>query len=170
MRHADTKIGVSLAFVAATGTMLYNLVKSLQDWGWLLGGAAIICALALFVAAVAGFMALFPRTKPHKPMQVSTGVETVDAGKEETASADENAVNLLFYGDIARNYRNDRPTFVDVFRTLASDKGCLTDQIAHQIHANAHIATTKFWWTNWVIRAEAVAIGALAVVALLTGK
>lgn len=170
VRHADTKVGVTLAFVGATGTMLYNLVKSLQDWGWLLGGAAIICTIALFVATAAGFMALFPRTTPHTPQRNFTGTKEAGAPEDENSPADEEAVNLLFYGDIAHKYSDNRPTFVDVFRILTNDKNRMTGHIAHQIHVNAHIATTKFRWTNRAIKAEVAAVGALALVAFLVGK
>lgn len=171
VRHADTKIGVTLAFVGATGAMLYNLVKNLQDWGWFLGGAAILCGIALFVAAAFGFMALFPRTTPHSPRQEPrTATESEETGEDTNTSADEEAVNLLFYGDIARRYGNDRPTFLEVFSALTSNEERLTAHIAHQIHANAHIATTKFHWVNLAIKAEVVAVGALAIVAFIIGK
>lgn len=170
VRHADTKVGVTLAFVGATGTILYNLVKNLQDWGWLLGGVAITCAIALFAAAAAGFMALFPRTTPHIPKRNSTETKEAGAPKDENSPVDEEAVNLLFYGDIVHKYGDTRPTFVDVFRTLTNDKDRLTGHIAHQIHVNAHIATTKFRWTNRAIKAEVFAVGALAFVAFLVGK
>ena len=134
VRHADTKVGVTLAFVGATGTILYNLVKNLSDWGWLLGGTAAICGFAIFFATGAALMALFPRTTPHNPSQDSTSVkdEASSVDVEAGAPADKEAVNLLFYGDIARTYRGKRPTFVDVFRTLTSDKDLLTGHIAHQ--------------------------------------
>lgn len=169
VRHADTKVGVTLAFVGATGTMLYNLVKNLNDWGWLLGGAAIICAIALFVAAAAGFMALFPRTTPHTPKRRFNGSNEAGAPEDENSPSDEETVNLLFYGDIVHKYGDTRPTFVDVFRALTNDKDRLTGHIAHQIHVNAHIATTKFRWTNRAIKAEGLAVGALAFVAFLVG-
>ncbi|WP_143709992.1 Pycsar system effector family protein [Kocuria flava] len=158
---------MTLAFVGATGTMLYSLVKNLQDWGWFLGVAAVVCGIALFIAAAFGFMALFPRTTPHSLRQEP---RTATESEDTSTSADEEAVNLLFYGDITRRYANDRPTFLEVFSALTSNEECLTAHIAHQIHANAHIATTKFHWVNLAIKTEAVAVGALAIVAFIVGK
>jgi hypothetical protein len=152
VRHADTKTGVTLAFVGATTTVLFNLVKDEDHWTCLLVGAVAVCAAALFVSVVCAWLALFPRVKGRP----STGDEP-----------DEDAVNLLFFGHVSSHYSKDRPTYLQVLSTLTTDPARLTRQVAAQIHENSHIATTKFKYVNRAIMAEMVAVGVAVFVAVV---
>ncbi|WP_091471027.1 Pycsar system effector family protein [Paenarthrobacter nitroguajacolicus] len=152
IRHADTKTGVTLAFVAATVTALFNIAKDEGNWTCLLRATVVLCASALLAAVGFACAALFPRTKGRLP----SGEET-----------DEDAVNLLFFGDIAGHYTKDRPTYLQVLSLLTSDSTRLTRQVAAQIHENAHIATTKFKYVNRAIIAELIAVGVAAAVAVI---
>jgi hypothetical protein len=152
IRHADTKTGVTLAFVGATVAALFNIVKDEDKWTCVLTLAVGLCAFALVCSAGFACAALFPRTRGLLPN-----------GEE----ADEDAVNLLFFGDIAGHYTKDRPTYLQVLSLLTSDPTRLTRQVAAQIHENAHIATTKFKYVNRAIIAELVAFGVAAAVAVI---
>ncbi|WP_024366828.1 Pycsar system effector family protein [Arthrobacter sp. TB 26] len=152
IRHADTKTGVTLAFVGATVAALFNIVKDEDKWTCALTLAVGLCAFALVSSAGFACAALFPRTRGRLPN-----------GEE----ADEDAVNLLFFGDIAGHYTKDRPTYLQVLSLLTSDPTRLTRQVAAQIHENAHIATTKFKYVNRAIIAELAAVGVAASVAVI---
>jgi hypothetical protein len=136
VRHADTKTGVTLAFGGATAAMLLNLVKD-HTWTWKLSASASLASVALILTAFFATLALFPRVKARRDR-----------------SADEEAVNLLFFGDISRHYGKDRPSYRDVLSVLTADSTRLTGQIADQVHANARIATLKFRWVNLAIALE----------------
>lgn len=151
IRHADTKTGVTLAFIAATITVLFNLVKNEDHWTCLLVASVAICAVALLLSVIFAWLALFPRIK----VRSSTPDEP-----------DEDAVNLLFFGHVAGHYSKDRPTYLQVLSTLTTDPARLTRQIAGQIHENSHIATTKFKYVNRSIMAEVAAVGVAVFVAV----
>lgn len=153
IRHADTKTAVTLAFVATTATVLFNLVKDEHSWTALQIGATATCGVAMTVAACFACAALFPRTKRR----------TVDG-----TDPDEDAINLLFFGDVAGNFSRDRPSYLHVLSLLTSDPSRLTKQIAAQIHENSHIATEKFKHVNRAVMAEMIAFGAVAAVAAIT--
>ena len=155
IRHADAKTGITLAFVAATATALFNVAHAAEKWTCWLTGAVAGSSVALLSAVASAGLALLPRVALKKPK-----------GGEDQVSSDD-AVNLLFFGDVAKHYGSDRPTYRDVLRTLTSDPSGLTGQIADQIHANAHVATTKFRWANRAIRCELIAAVGLAASALL---
>lgn len=151
IRHADTKIGVTLAFIGATTTVLFNLVKDENSWTCLLVAAVGLCVAALLSAVVFAWLALFPRVKGRSP-----------SGDEP----DEDAVNLLFFGHVSSHYAKDRPTYLQVLSLLTSDPARLTRQVAAQIHGNSHIATTKFKYVNRSIIAELIAVGVVAFIAV----
>jgi Family of unknown function (DUF5706) len=152
VRHADTKTGVTLAFIGATSTVLFNLVKDENNWTCLLMASVAVCAAALLASAICAWLALFPRVK-GRPF---TGDEP-----------DEDAVNLLFFGHVSSHYSKDRPTYVQVLSTLTTDPARLTRQVAAQIHENSHIATTKFKYVNRAIMAEIAAVGVAVLVAVV---
>lgn len=156
IRHADTKMGVTLAFVGVTTTVLFNLVRDEVRWTCLLTAAVTLCAAALLTSAAFAWFALFPRVKGRP------------ADGDEP---DEDAVNLLFFGHVSNHYSNDRPTYQQVLLLLTSDPDRLTRQVAAQIHENSHIATTKFKYVNRAIMAElfAVSVAVFVAVAVTAG-
>jgi hypothetical protein len=156
IRHADAKTGVTLAFAGATAAVMFNLVNRDATWTCALKVAVVTTSLALAFVAVCGGVALVPRVKRERP----------SGGEDETVGRDD-AVNLLFFGDVHRKYGEDPPTYREVLGTLTSDPARLTGQVADQIHANASIATVKFQWANRAIVCELAATVAVAVTALL---
>lgn len=157
VRHADSKTGVTLAFIGATATVLFNLVNGHKDWTWALIVVTGLAVVAIIAAIICAALALLPRLQryEHKGDAAATTV-----GLDES-------VNLLFFGDVHRRYRDDRPTYSEVLSLLTSDPVGLTGQIADQIHANAHIASVKFRYANRAIVCELVAVATIAGVALL---
>lgn len=158
MCHADAKTGVALAFAGATATMLFNLINRQQVvWTHALRVASVIGVAAIVGTTLCAGFALIPRVKPKK----------VTGTKPEGAAGAEEAMNLLFFGDVHRAYADDRPTYREVLGTLTSDPERLTGQVADQIHTNANIATQKFMWADRAIRFELVAALAVGASALL---
>lgn len=149
VRYADTKTGVTLAFGGATAALLLNALKD-SNWTWKLTVSASLAGVSLILTALFAAFALFPRVRGN-----------------QDHSVDEEAVSLLFFGDIRRHYGEDRPTYRDVLTTLTADAARLTEQIADQIHANARVATIKFRWVNVAIVAEMAAIASTALTALI---
>ncbi|MDO5878283.1 DUF5706 domain-containing protein (plasmid) [Paenarthrobacter sp. R1] len=152
VRYADTKTGVTLAFIGVTSTVLFNLVKDEQQWTCRLVVAVIACVAALLLSVIFTYLALFPR------------VESRSGNSEDP---DEESVNLLFFGSVSKHYSKKQPTYREVLSTLTRDAQKLTRQIASQIHENSHIATVKFKYVNRAIMAELVAVGLVVIVAVI---
>lgn len=148
IRHSDAKAGVTLAFVGALGAMLFNLTRNTQADCEIIFPVAAGSALLLVTAAVLCGLTLSPRSVDRDAVP--------------------DAVNLLFYASISRNFKRNRVGFSDVFGTLTADERELVRHIAHQIHANAKIATTKVSLARWAIRSAFLAGLGVASTALLT--
>lgn len=156
IRHADAKTGITLAFAGVTFAALFNVAHATHKWTCLITVLALVTAGALLAAVLCAGMALLPRVAPRKTR----------GSHEESASADD-VVNLLFFGDVAKHYGTDGPTYRNVLSTLTSDVSRLTRQIADQVHANAHVATAKFQWANRAVVCELTAAVALVATAFL---
>lgn len=187
VKHAETKSATTLAASGVTGGVLYNLVKDQSNPGWWLtifGGA---CGVGVLLAGAFALLALTPRTGrisrlvrwvKGKSKAAETAEASGDPGEEadngpsvsQEVEVDADPSNLLFFGDIARDYADDTPTYIEVLAALTSDKERLTAHIARQVHANAGVAHRKFRWAERAIRALAVALAALAGVALVVGE
>jgi len=150
IKHAEAKTGASLAVAGVTGGVLYNLVKDQHDPGPALWTAAVVCGVAVLAAGTASALALMPRLRLSR--------------------TEEEPVSRLFFSHIARKYKNDSPSYVEVLRTLTCQPEEVTRQIAHQVHANAVVAQRKFFWANWAVRALVVALAAAGVVAVIVGS
>lgn len=161
VRHADTKAGVTMAFVGATAAALSSLVTKHELWTSALTVATWVAIVAMIGASWSVGLALVPRVKLKKQKKGRTAV----TGPVTT----DDAVNLLFFGDVHRRYGDDRPSYREVLALLTSDPTRLTGMVADQIHANARIATVKFRWANLAVVCELGAALAVGAVALLIG-
>lgn len=161
IKHAESKTGIALAATGASGVLLYNLVKDQSAPGPVLSVVAVLAGIAMLVAGLAGTIAVLPRL-------------TVDPGKlpafNKAVRAEQDLSSLLFFSHIARQYKGDAPTYVEVFRTLTSDDDQLTRQIAQQVHANATVAHRKHLWTNIAVLALSLDYTFLAIVAVIVGR
>jgi len=149
IRHADAKAGVTLAFTGVLATMLFNLVKDFKSRTPCFDFVVILaCALIVITGALCAWT-LTPRWKD------------TDGSKD--------AINRLFYGSISKNFKGDRPRYVDVLHTLTADPNELTRDLADQVHANAKVASSKMRWSKWAIRSAVAAGAAVALLAILIG-
>ncbi|APZ33945.1 hypothetical protein BOH66_06485 [Microbacterium aurum] len=149
IRHADAKAGVSLAFTGVLATMLFNLVRDFKSRTPAFDFVVILaCALIVITGALCAWT-LTPRWKD------------TDRSKD--------AINRLFYGSISKNFKGDRPRYVDVLHTLTANPNELTRDLADQVHANAKIASSKMRWSKWAIRSAVTAGATVALLAILIG-
>lgn len=147
IRHGDAKIGVTLAFSAGSGALLFNLFDGAKSPGSAATAFGAICAVALVASCASAIVGLIPQVRVGKNNQ-----------PEEYA-------NLIFYRHIARGWQNDIQAFVFKFGTLTMDNQELTKHLGEQIHANALVATRKFAWADRAIKALAIGLLFLALAA-----
>ena len=171
IKHADAKVGATLAGSGVVAVLLYNLVKNQTEPGGWLSTFAVSCAVATVLAGVCSALALMPRLTitpiwqrlKSRTLTMRPGVERLDEPREDP-------VNLLFFSNIAKQYKGDSPTYVLVLHALTADPNELTKQIAHQVHANATVAHRKFTWADRATKLLSAALVLLAVVALIVGS
>ncbi|MDI9909369.1 Pycsar system effector family protein [Rhodococcus sp. IEGM 1406] len=150
IRHADNKVGVTLAASAAVGVMLYNLVRALPRG---VSGctyiAPAVCGVLLVLTVVFCTFALNPRIK---------AADSVDDPRTLTTP------NHLYFGTIVTW---SREKYVAEFVELTADPEALAREIAGQVHVNAKIATEKMTATKRAVYALSSAVAALAVTAVV---
>ena len=61
IKHADAKVGATLAVSGVVAIMLYNLVKSQHEPGFWLSIFTVLCAVAVAAAGGSAALALMPR-------------------------------------------------------------------------------------------------------------
>lgn len=162
IRHADTKAAVTLAFTGVLGTMTFNLVKDFEQRTWFFDALVIVaCVLLVAAGALCGWT-LTPRFKEKKKKKSKNA--------DQVGEIEVDVVNRLFYGSIAKGFKDKRRQYSDVMRALTADPVELTRDLSDQIHTNAGIATTKNRWVKWAIRAALLAGAAVAGVAIVIGS
>lgn len=161
IKHAEAKTGIALAAAGASGVLLYNLVKDQSHPGRVLSAVAVLAGLAILSTGLAGMVAVLPRLtlNPRKLPAIRSAVST-----------EQDLNSLLYFAHIARKYKGDVPSYVEVFRTLTADDDQLTRQLAQQVHANATVAHRKYRWTNVAIVGLGLDYTFIAIVALIVGK
>lgn len=149
IRHSDAKAAVTLAFTAAMGTMLFNLVDGFTDRTLIFDAAVVVATLLILLGAAFCAWTLTPR------------ITDQEASPEQA--------NLLFFGSIAVKFKNDRGNYREELRLLTADPAALTRDLTDQIHANANIAAVKARAIQRGIRSALAAAAAVAAVAVIVG-
>jgi len=151
VKHAEAKLGVVLAATGVSGGVLFNLVKDRNHTSDALNVAAVVCGVSVFIAGACAMIGVYPRVRLRR-----------------TSAND--AVNPLFFHDVARAYKGDAPSYGAVLHTLTTSPDDLVRHLGQQIHANATVAQRKYRWANRAIRAlvlDLLALGALATIIAL---
>lgn len=149
IRHSDAKAAVTLAFTAAMGTMLFNLVDGFTDRSLIFDAAVVVATLLILLGSAFCAWTLTPR------------ITDQEASPEQA--------NLLFFGSIAVKFKNDRGNYREELRLLTADPAALTRDLTDQIHANANIAAVKARAIQRGIRSALAAAAAVAAVAVIVG-
>lgn len=151
IRHADNKVGLTLAASGAVGVMLYNLVRALPEcvswWVYITPG---VCAALLVLTVYFCTFALNPRTK---------------AGDSVDDKATLSEPNLIFFGAIDSSWTREK--YIHEIAGLTADRPKIIREVAAQIHVNAYIASKKFASTKRAVWALSLAVAALACTAFL---
>jgi hypothetical protein len=181
VKHAEAKSVATLAAAGVTGGVLYNLVRNQSHPSIWLSIVAVACGAATVASALASLAALAPqltipvRRRWRRSDAQPTAAAANQASSEQEAEAAQAAgehdpTNLLFFGDIARKYQGDAPSYADVLAALITDHRGLIEHIARQIHANSLVAHRKYTLANRAIQALRVALVFLALTAIIVGK
>jgi hypothetical protein len=149
IRHSDAKAGLTLAFTGALGAMLFNLAQDASIRSVLFNVVVVAACSLLFMTAALCAWTLTPRVNDR------------DAAPD--------SINRLFFASISRHFKGDRLRYAEVLSTLTSDPHELVKDLAHQIHANARIATVKAKYAQWAIRSAVAAGACVATAALIIG-
>lgn len=150
IRHAEAKTGATLAATGVVGGLLYSLVKNQNHPSLAISVLASACGACVLAAGVFCALALVPRMRVR--------------GQAEDPS------NLLFYAHIAKAFRGDAPSYVEVLKTLTTSPTELTEHIANQIHANATVAHRKFDWASRALIALFLGLLFLIALSLVVGS
>lgn len=150
IRHAEAKTGATLAATGVVGGLLYNLVKNQSHPSLAISIVASACATSALAAGIFCALALVPRIRVH--------------GQAEDPS------NLLFYAHIAKAFKDDAPSYVEVLKTLTTSPSELVEHIANQIHANATVAHRKFVWAGRALVALFLALVLLIALSVIVGS
>jgi Family of unknown function (DUF5706) len=148
VRHAEGKLGLTLASTGVTGGVLFNLVKDRSHTSILFDIVAGLCGLSIMVAGVCAMVGLYPRVKSRR----------VD---------DSVTVNPLFFHDVVRAYRDDALSYAAVLQTLTADRDDLVRHLGQQIHANARVVQVKYRWADRAIRALLAGLLGLGVMVIV---
>ncbi|WP_456515910.1 Pycsar system effector family protein [Agrococcus sp. UYP33] len=147
IRHADAKAAVTLAFVGALGTMVFDLTRDASARSLVFDVTAVAACVFLVMAAWFCGCTLNPRLR--------------------TGEEDPGQVNRLFFASIAKHFEGDRAKYAVALAALTSDSGDLLRELADQIHANARIATVKTGFAKraiWSALCAGASVGALALI------
>jgi hypothetical protein len=166
VKHAETKSVATLAAAGVAGGVAYNLLKDRSNPGIILDFVAVIGCLMIFLAGLFALAALAPQLKPPLSGELRTKLRGMWAGRsvalgegeteQAQSEAERSPTNLLFYGDIKRQYEHDAPTYAQVLAALTGNDREIT-----------LVANRKFMWANRAIRALRVGLVCLALIALI---
>lgn len=141
VKHAETKLGVVLAFLGVLAAGLITLVIEV-------GQPSI---LMMVVEGVAGGLLL-----------LAVGFASVGLLPQFAHEPDEAKLNPLYYGDVRRYFASKPEEYAAHLTGALSSAATTTEHLARQIVANSGVAVRKYTWAN-----RAILLGLLALVATL---
>lgn len=130
VKHAETKLGVVLAFLGVLAAGLITLVLEVGRGSTLLLVLEGISGLLLLLAAGCASLGLLPQYA-HEP--------------------DHAKLNPLYYGDVRRHFADKPDEYAGHLRAALDNPQVITDHLARQIVANSGVAVRKYTWANRAI-------------------
>lgn len=130
VKHAETKLGVVLAFLGVLAAGLITLVLEVGRGSTLLLVLEAVSGLLLLLAAGCASLGLLPQYS-HEP--------------------DHAKLNPLYYGDVRRHFADKPDEYAGHLRAALDNPQVITDHLARQIVANSGVAVRKYTWANRAI-------------------
>lgn len=144
VKHAETKLGVVLAFLGVLAAGLITLVIEV-------GRPSIPM---LWIEALTGAFLL-----------LAAGAATLGLLPQFAHERDESKANPLYYGDVHRHL-GGQEDYADHLRATLRDEDRVVNELARQIVANSAVAVRKYTWANRAIFLGFLSfLGTMAVVA-----
>lgn len=141
VKHAETKLGVVLAFLGVLAAGLITLAIEV-------GRPSLVMAI---LEGIAGGLLL-----------LGMGCASMGLLPQFVHESEETKMNPLYYGDVRRHFAAEPAKYAAHLRSALSGPQVMTDHVAHQIVANSKVAVRKYTWAN-----RAILIGYLSL--LTTG-
>lgn len=133
VKHAEAKLGVTLAFVGVLTAALVALIiesGNPQTESWLMFILECASALMLLGSSLCTALGLLPRFAPQ---------------------SDIDQANLLFFGDTANYFQRYGTRYREQLVDLLRDESSLVQEIIRQSHVNSNVAARKYKWANRAI-------------------
>jgi hypothetical protein len=152
VRHAESKLTVTLGAAGVTGGVLYSFVTENRGSGRLFIAVAGLSGAAILTSLVSAMIGLSPVLK----LRSATPAE----------------VNPLFFGGIADAHGPSSATYGPALATLSAKPEEIVRHLSQQILINSAVAQRKYWWADRAIQAlviNVLALSALTVLSVLAG-
>lgn len=142
VKHAETKLGVVLAFLGVLAAGLITLVIEV-------GRPSLLMAI---FEGVAGALLL-----------LGMGCASMGLLPQYEHESDESKMNPLYYGDVRRHFVAKPEEYAAHLKTALSGPQAITEHVARQIVANSKVAVRKYTWAN-----RAILVGFLSLLSTVT--
>ncbi|HEU5352916.1 MAG TPA: Pycsar system effector family protein [Actinocrinis sp.] len=148
--HAENKAALTLASAGVLAGSLYSVVHGAHGIGAPTATVTAVCGALILAASVCAGISLWSRIWP----------------KQEP-------INLIYFHHVARRYqRGDQQSaarYAEALVALTRQPDRLAADIAEQVWANAHVATSKYLWVNRGLAALLAAAALLGIACALVG-
>ena len=130
VKHAETKLGVVLAFLGVLAAGMVALVIEVGRGSTVMMVVEGVSGLLLLLAAGCASLGLLPQFH-HEP--------------------DQTKLNPLYYGDVHRHFPGQPDQYAAHLRGALAEPKTVTEHLARQIVANSGVAVRKYTWANRAI-------------------
>lgn len=148
IRHAEAKLGVTLAFVGAGVPVLVQLGRGFSEPNWFIKLFEALVLLSAMASAGCCLWGLNPRTKKH-------------------ARNNEGTFSPIYFHDIYDGFTSPEELGNTLSQTLNRTQVAFSNLIIQQVFENSRVAAKKFYWAKLALRflmSEIVFLLALVVV------
>ncbi|MFL0580874.1 Pycsar system effector family protein [Dietzia sp. 179-F 9C3 NHS] len=147
VKHAETKLGVVLAFLGVLAAGLITLVIEVGRGS----------ALMLLLEGLSGLLLL-----------LAAGCASLGLLPQFAHESNHAKLNPLYYGDIRKHFAGKHEEYAAHLREALSSPPAFTDHLARQIVANSEVAVRKYTWANRAIFLGFLSL--LSTVAVVVGQ
>lgn len=141
IKHAEVKLGATLASSGASGAILFNLIDFSENVTIFSILASTVCGATVALSGLFAMIGLYP-------------VIRVRHGGDR-------CVNPIFFQDIAASFEGNPGVYLDRLTEITGSPEDLVRHIGQQIYANSMVARRKYRWANRAVRTFLLSITAL---------